>query len=202
MAQSNRPENDLSGYVYGPTGERHDLLNKWGDVVIINNHRDLVDRGYAWHVSYQFTIDKNETIYIVYDVENGADVHPINRRVTAGDDDNNQLINLLIETIPEVQVDTYGTEITDDSLINSNFNLDLSDIPFKVYSGGNEITPLSDKRPFSGRIKSERRQGKAEFIDTEYVMKNDAALAIKFTNEGEGDLKVVYNADGYIAYAD
>jgi len=31
MGQADRPESDFSGYVYGPTGQRHDLLNKWGE---------------------------------------------------------------------------------------------------------------------------------------------------------------------------
>lgn len=189
-------------YIYGPTGERHDLLNRWGDVVTINNHRDLVDRGYAWHTNYQFNLPTGSIVYIVYDVENGADVHPINRRVLAADDGNNFSLNLLVETIPEVQVDTFGTEITNTALINANFNLDLTNIPFRVYSGGNVITPLSDKRPFSGRIRTDRKQGDAQFIDTEYVMKNNSAMAVKFTNQGDGGLDVIYGADGYIAYAD
>jgi hypothetical protein len=33
-------------------------------------------------------------------------------------------------------------------------------------------------------------------------MKNNSAMAVKFTNQGDGGLDVIYGADGYIAYAD
>lgn len=201
MGQMNRPESDLSRYVYGPDGYKHGLLNRWGDIVTIDVFTNSVDRGYGWIITHRFNLAANTTKYLVF-LASTPTVHPTFRKVS-GVALSNNYTDLDIITYKDAVISNYGTEITDQVIYNANFNLDKSNILLKMWNQNSDVDVSSAiELPFSSTLITDRRLGNTEFVQGEYILPSNSSAALAFINNGDGEIEVIYTSHGYVAFAD
>lgn len=167
--------------------------NDIGGIVNIPEATDRIEQGFGWVASYNFELAAGATAYLAFETS-VPDIHVRNRSVNVVDLAN-QVIDVKVETLANVTINTLGNDISS-NIINANLNLNNS-IVLSMYDETTTVTTDGDKIPFSGTIAGDRKQVGSTFISDEYILKNNDYLVLKFVNNGTGNVRIEYNSNGY-----
>lgn len=192
MSKEDMPERDLSGIVYDPNGNKRDILDKHGNVIMVDNKATMIDLGLGWGIHYEFTVAAGDTVYLLF--EASTNIHPTNRRVVIIDTVN-QAIDVDVSTYKGITIDSYGVDISE-QVTNLNFNY-TNNVGVTMYDETTEITTNGAKLPYSARVVADKKTATQLFIDGEYVLADNSAVALEFKNNGGGEVTIQYNSNGY-----
>lgn len=184
---------DINGnFVFLTLNENDEILVKTDKEY---SNRYYINKGLGWNIAYSFTLDKNETMYLAFET-NGSRIHATARKVRVIDL-NNQPIYLEIVTLKNATVDVLGSDISD-RIFNADLNLGTENIDLIMYDETTTIEDEGTEAPFSSTLRSERRTITEEYIENEYILRENGYRVLKFNNLSDNsEVKIEYNSTGY-----